>query len=70
MEGGSISLTARGIRAALRYGLVDWENVDGASGAIEFSPAAVDRLPWMYRQMLAGEILGRSELTGAEVKNS
>lgn len=69
-EGDNIRLTARGVRAALKYGLTDWENIDDSSGPIAFSSAAIDRLPWMYRQTLAGEILGRSELTGVEVKNS
>lgn len=70
LEGGNIALTARGVRAALKYGLADWEHFEDSKGPIPFSPAAFDRLPWMRRQTLAGEILGRSELTGTEIKNS
>lgn len=68
---GGMSLTPDGIRAALRFGIKDWENFEESSGrAVKCSFPNHAKLPWSVRLMLAIEIINRSQLTEEEEKNS
>lgn len=63
-EGELIDLSPRGKTAALKHGLVEWENFD-----VRFSPANFNQLPWKERQEIALQIIMASVLSGEQVKN-
>ena len=63
-EHGHRMLNARGMRQAIKYGLVDWENFDAP-----FNQQSVGTIPTTYLIEIANEIINRSDLTGEKEKN-
>ena len=52
-------------------GILDWRGVDDAKGAkLAFDKERIRELPWDRLDELVGEIMERSMLSGAQVKNS
>lgn len=63
-------LIGDGVKLALGYGLVDWENVFGEDGkAVKFSRSGVALLPPKILSMLSAEIIERSSFDGEKAKN-
>ena len=77
MEGATfrddmLFLSASGIRAALKFGLVDWENMldPETESEIKFKQGKIRLIPWKEQQEIASEIVDRSNLMGEQTKNS
>jgi hypothetical protein len=70
-ESGEFTISSRGLHAALKYGLVGWENfMDSHGKDVKYSPHNLGKVPPIILQELAGEIINRSELGETERKNS
>jgi len=64
-KGDLVDLSARGKVAALRFGLVGWENYDD-----KFKVAKFINIPWQERQEIAFEIINISVVQEDDEKNS
>jgi len=63
-------LTAKGVKAAMTYGVKDCRNVIGSDGKeISYYPAVTSFISWGDRQELAMAIANRSRLSGSELGN-
>ena len=68
---GNIVYTGKSLRRAIAYGLKGWSNVFDSDGEeLPFSQQNIDRLPPLDLHQIGNEIINRSQLTGAERKNS
>ena len=68
-EDDGAALTSRGVKSALRNGIVDWENINNESGPIACKFTNHQCLPWARRIELANAIINRSNLREEEQKN-
>lgn len=60
----------KSIKAALRYGLLDWKNVlNDKNQPAKFSPYNVEKLPGEVLLAIAAEIVNLSSLGEEEIKN-
>lgn len=73
VEDGDLKATAKGARAALRLGLLDWKNFSDSSGPVLFDKndkdANLSRLPYGLAADLFRAIFEHSILTEAARKN-
>jgi len=68
---GDIKLNGLGLKLALRYGVVGWENIDDERGkAIKFSIHNIKKFPMEVLSELATEVVNRSTPDEDELKNS
>lgn len=68
---GDLKLTGLGLKLALRYGIIGWENILDESGKkLKFSPHSIKMLPMEVLSELASEIINRSSPDEEELKNS
>lgn len=67
-DGDTPRLTAHGIKTAIKYGLCDWEGIEGESGEVKFSLENLDVLPGQYHVLIASEILAKADMTEDEAK--
>ena len=68
---GDIRLNGRGLKLALRYGIIDWENIEKENGIpLKFSVHNLKLLPMEVLSDLASEIVNRSAMEDDETKNS
>lgn len=64
-------LTGKGLKAALRYGLIDWRGItDDGGQEVKFTRALVNDLDPTTLTIIAAEIVNRTRLTEQEEKNS
>jgi len=68
-NGDRLQLTPKGIKAALNFGIVSWDNFENDDGAVECKPANYGKLYWSDRQEIAGEIVNMSALSEDDKKN-
>jgi hypothetical protein len=69
-DDGTILFTREGFYAALRFGVVNWENFADSKGQpIDFAKTNFRRIPMPLIQELVSEILDRSELGVQDQKN-
>ncbi len=64
MDGESMSLSAIGVKRALRVSVIDWENFD-----CKFTSSNISKIPWEVRQDLVGEIINGSLMDEDDEKN-
>ena len=70
-EDGMVISTGRGLRNALRLGLMDWKNHRDKDGnEIAFSKNALATLDPLTLQQIGTKIINKTQLTEAEAKNS
>lgn len=63
-------LIGDGVKLALNYGLMDWENVMDADGKpLKFTRQNVQLLPAKVLSNIAAEIIDRSTFEGEKAKN-
>jgi hypothetical protein len=68
---GEVTIGGAGVRAALKYGLLDWENqTDEQDAPLEFSRDNIRLLPGMRLFSIAEKIIYGSKLADAARKNS
>lgn len=60
--------TGKGLDMILRYGLKDWEHVEGEGGGVAYAPSNFALLPHEVRVELALQIIVRSFVSPAEKK--
>ena len=75
MEGANFEsdnpFTARGVQAALKYGVKGWKNIlDQDENEVKFSIADLNKLSWSVRIELASAVIDKSNLSDADAKNS
>ena len=69
-EGGSFTISGRGVICAVRDSVRDWRNVANAKHEqLPFNRRTLDDLPWDVLLNLAVEIVKRSVLSEIERKN-
>ena len=61
-------LTASGISKTLKYGLKDWEGIEGSEGALTYDAKNLKYLPGDYHHLIAAEIISRSSVQEDEIK--
>lgn len=70
IDGMELQLPADLIEPIALAGILGWRGVDDAEGAkLAFDKERIRELPWDRLDELVGEIMERSMLTGAQVKN-
>lgn len=73
-DDGSVTIGAKGCRAALYYGLKNWRKFTDASGSeVQFVSSHIqnlDRIPFELVQTLARTIIDRSFIAEDDVKKS
>ena len=62
------SLSAEGVRLAIRYCLVGWDGIEGEGGPVVFSQDKLKYLPGHYHPQIAGAIVSKSNLSEDEAK--
>lgn len=68
---GDLKLTGLGMKMALRYGIIGWENIfDENNKKVKFSPHNIKMLPMVVLAEVASEIINRSTPDEEELKNS
>lgn len=67
-DGDKMFFTKTGLKLALNYGLVGWENIDIDGQDLNYSVANMSRIPATYLHEVAGEILEKSTLSGEDQK--
>ena len=68
---GNLQLTQRGISYALKFGIVEWENINDETGKpLKCNFTNHRYLPWALGPELAGEIVSKSILKDSDAKNS
>lgn len=68
-ESGDLSLSASGMRQAINYGLVGWENFTDGAKDVPFSKASISLIPAPELIALASEIINRSSISEEQEKN-
>lgn len=66
---GNLAVTGKGMRMALAFGLIGWENFTGEEGAVPFKRANFGRIPLDVLSELAQAIISRSDVGGEQEKN-
>jgi len=69
-EEGGMTISGKGLKLAIRYGLAGWENFNDAGGTpLKFSRGNIGLLPVYILVDLAQEIANRSAVSGEQEKN-
>jgi hypothetical protein len=70
-EDGDYRITVKGLRLAIKFGLIDWSGLLDPDGSeINFNKDNISKLPSLVLSDLSGKIIDISELGDTERKNS